>query len=57
MTDGVLCAFTTEDVGRGSGLGLATAHRIVAGRHDGAPTVESEPGRAGLRVRLPLTQS
>jgi signal transduction histidine kinase len=49
--------FTTKDVGSGTGLGLATARRIVADRHDGALTVESEPGRTVFHVRLPLTQS
>jgi signal transduction histidine kinase len=49
--------FTTKDVGRGTGLGLATARRIVADRHDGTLTVASEPGRTVFHVRLPLTQS
>jgi signal transduction histidine kinase len=49
--------FTTKDVGSGTGLGLATARRIVADRHAGALTVESEPGRTVFHVRLPLTQS
>jgi signal transduction histidine kinase len=48
--------FTTKDVGRGTGLGLATARRIVVDRHDGALSVESEPGRTTFRVRLPTTQ-
>jgi signal transduction histidine kinase len=47
--------FTTKDVGSGTGLGLATAHRIVVDRHDGSLTVESEPGRTVFHVRLPLT--
>jgi signal transduction histidine kinase len=47
--------FTTKDVGRGTGLGLATARRIVVDRHDGALTLESEPGRTVFHVRLPLT--
>jgi signal transduction histidine kinase len=49
--------FTTKDVGSGTGLGLATAHRIVVDRHDGALTVESDPGRTVFHVRLPLTQT
>jgi signal transduction histidine kinase len=47
---------TTKDVGQGTGLGLATARRIVVDRHDGAITAESEPGRTTFLVRLPLTQ-
>jgi signal transduction histidine kinase len=49
--------FTTKDVGDGTGLGLATARRIVVDRHDGLLTVESEPGRTVFRVRLPLRRS
>jgi signal transduction histidine kinase len=45
--------FTTKDVGQGTGLGLATARRIVVDRHDGALTVDSEPGRTVFTVRLP----
>jgi signal transduction histidine kinase len=46
--------FTTKDVGLGSGLGLATAQRIVVEGHDGALTLDSEPGRTTFKVRLPL---
>jgi signal transduction histidine kinase len=49
--------FTTKDVGHGTGLGLATAHRIVVDRHDGSLTFESEPGRTVFRVRLALPAS
>ncbi|HVR05252.1 MAG TPA: ATP-binding protein [Solirubrobacteraceae bacterium] len=49
--------FTTKDVGHGTGLGLATARRIVVDRHDGSLTLESEPGRTVFRVSLPLDQS
>ena len=49
--------FTTKDVGSGTGLGLATARRIVVDRHDGSLTVESEPGRTVFHVRLPLAQT
>ena len=48
--------FTTKDVGQGTGLGLATARRIVVDRHDGSLTVESEPGRTTFLVRLPFKQ-
>jgi signal transduction histidine kinase len=46
--------FTTKDVGHGTGLGLATARRIVVDRHDGTLNVESAPGRTTFRVRLPI---
>ena len=48
--------FTTKDVGQGTGLGLATARRIVVDRHDGSLTLDSAPGRTTFRVRLPFTQ-
>jgi signal transduction histidine kinase len=48
--------FTTKDVGLGTGLGLATARRIVVDRHDGSLTVQSRPGRTTFSVRLPLAQ-
>jgi signal transduction histidine kinase len=48
--------FTTKEVGSGTGLGLATARRIVVDRHDGSLSAESEPGRTTFRVRLPIAQ-
>jgi signal transduction histidine kinase len=48
--------FTTKEAGLGTGLGLATAWRIVVDRHDGSLTVDSEPGRTTFRVSLPFTQ-
>jgi signal transduction histidine kinase len=45
--------FTTKDVGKGTGLGLATAYRIVVDGHDGSITVDSEPGRTTFNVWLP----
>ena len=48
--------FTTKDVGRGTGLGLATARRIVVDRHAGSLTLSSTPGHTVFSVRLPLTQ-
>ena len=49
--------FTTKDVGQGTGIGLATARRIVVDRHDGSLTLDSLPGRTTFRVRLPFTQA
>ncbi len=46
--------FTTKDVGRGTGLGLATARRIVVERHDGSLTLESRPGHTTFRVLAAL---
>jgi signal transduction histidine kinase len=47
--------YTTKDVGHGTGLGLATARRIVVDRHDGSLSVDSEPGRTVFSVRLPIS--
>ena len=49
--------FTTKDVGYGTGLGLATARRIVVDRHGGSLMLESHPGRTTFRVRLPFRQT
>ena len=49
--------FTTKDVGQGTGLGLATARRIVVDRHDGSLTLDTQPGRTTFRVRLPFAQT
>ena len=49
--------YTTKDVGHGTGLGLATAHRIVVDRHDGSLRFDSRAGRTTFRVSLPFTQS
>ena len=48
--------FTTKEAGSGTGLGLATAKRIVVDRHNGSITVGSEPGRTTFRVSLPFDQ-
>ena len=45
--------FTTKGVGKGTGLGLETARRIVR-EHGGDITVESAPGATRFQVRLPI---
>ncbi len=45
--------FTTKPVGKGAGLGLDIARRIVEERHGGTIAIESRPGDTVLRVRLP----
>ena len=47
--------FTTKAPGRGLGLGLDSAMRIVR-KHRGHLSVKSEPGSTCFRVRLPLDQ-
>jgi signal transduction histidine kinase len=49
--------FTTKEVGRGTGLGLDTARRIVVERHRGSLTVDSGPQGTVFRVRLPVEQA
>jgi signal transduction histidine kinase len=46
--------YTTKPVGKGTGLGLDIARRIVVERHGGAIEVDSAPGRTVVRVRLPV---
>jgi signal transduction histidine kinase len=47
--------FTTKEVGKGTGQGLAIAHRIVVDHHAGSIRVASRPGE-GTRftIRLPI---
>ncbi len=46
--------FTTKDVGKGSGQGLALAHAIVVEQHGGSLELDSpESGGAVFRIRLP----
>lgn len=47
--------FTTKDVGKGTGLGLDAARRIVVDRHGGSLTVDSVPGATTFRVWIPFT--
>jgi len=46
--------YTTKDVGKGTGLGLDIARRIVVERHGGTITIESSPSETVLQVRLPV---
>jgi signal transduction histidine kinase len=46
--------FTTKPIGKGTGLGLDIAWRIVVGRHHGEVRVESQPGDTRFQVVLPL---
>ncbi|HEY8526247.1 MAG TPA: ATP-binding protein [Acidimicrobiales bacterium] len=46
--------FTTKPVGKGTGLGLDIAWRIVVGRHHGDIRLESEPGATRFEVVLPF---
>jgi len=49
--------FTTKDVGKGTGLGLDIARRIVEERHGGGIDIDSRPGRTFVRIRLPVRPS
>ncbi len=49
--------FTTKGVGKGTGLGLDIARRIVVGQHKGKISVESQSGDTRFQVRLPLNLS
>jgi signal transduction histidine kinase len=49
--------FTTKEVGKGTGLGLDIARRIVVERHRGTITVASRPGATTFRITLPTSLS
>ncbi|MGI8677063.1 MAG: sensor histidine kinase [Nocardioidaceae bacterium] len=48
--------YTTKDVGKGTGLGLDIARRIVVERHGGTISIDSQPAETILRVRIPVRQ-
>jgi len=48
--------FTTKPMGKGTGLGLDIAWRIVVGRHQGDIRLDSEPGDTRFQVSLPLRE-
>ena len=49
--------FTTKDIGKGTGLGLDIAWRIVVGRHGGEIRLESAPGDTRFQVVLPRREA
>ena len=49
--------FTTKDPGRGSGLGLDSARRIVEQRHGGTLTFTTGADGTTFRVTLPLSEA
>ncbi len=49
--------YTTKEVGKGTGLGLEIARRIVVERHHGAISIDSHPGETVLRVSLPTRRT
>jgi signal transduction histidine kinase len=48
--------YTTKEVGKGTGLGLDIARRIVEERHRGSIHIDSRPGDTVVTVRLPVRQ-
>jgi len=48
--------FTTKEIGKGTGLGLEMAYRIIR-KHRGDIRFQSQPGRTAFQVRLPIPES
>jgi len=48
--------FTTKEVGKGTGLGLDIANKIIA-RHKGKIDLQSKPGNTEFRISLPAVDS
>jgi signal transduction histidine kinase len=46
--------FTTKELGKGTGLGLDIARRIIVDGHHGQITIDSRPEETVFSVRLPL---
>ncbi|MGJ3245830.1 MAG: ATP-binding protein [Elainellaceae cyanobacterium] len=46
--------FTTKGSGKGTGLGLPIAHRVIVEQHRGAIHCDSQPGRTRFQIRLPM---
>jgi signal transduction histidine kinase len=49
--------YTTKEVGKGTGLGLDIARRIIVERHGGKISIDSGQGETTLRVELPVRHS
>jgi signal transduction histidine kinase len=48
--------FTTKEVGKGTGQGLAISHSVIAEKHDGTITFETEMGKGTtFIIRLPIS--
>ncbi|MFL6065225.1 MAG: sensor histidine kinase, partial [Friedmanniella sp.] len=46
--------YTTKEVGKGTGLGLDIAQRIVVQRHGGTIDIDATPSGTVLRVTIPV---
>lgn len=50
--------FTTKEIGKGTGMGLAIAHQIIVEKHEGLLEVNSELGKgAEFVIRLPVLEN